>query len=174
MAPRQDQRPHLGRLPLSHRKARPAPSSGRARGLSSGGPPTLPTSRGRRPGTTWRRASQHVSLRRTPGEERPALRSPSSRPLGSFRKQGQYAATAARLALLPTRGRVVSCASPSTSQGSTGPHLRSASGLRALAGVRVRLTATFACPLAYRAQLLPSSAAYEASWRLRRPGTTRS
>ncbi|XP_073366519.1 uncharacterized protein [Aegilops tauschii subsp. strangulata] len=35
-----DWRPRLGRLPPSHRKARPAPSSGRARGLSSGGPQT--------------------------------------------------------------------------------------------------------------------------------------
>ena len=39
-APPQDQRPHLGRLPPSHRKARPAPSSGEAWGLSSGGPQT--------------------------------------------------------------------------------------------------------------------------------------
>ena len=42
--PRQDQRPLQGRLPPSHRKARQAPSLGRARGLSSGGPLTLPTS----------------------------------------------------------------------------------------------------------------------------------
>ena len=42
--PRQDQRPSQGRLPPSHRKARPTPSPGRARGLSSGGPQNLPTS----------------------------------------------------------------------------------------------------------------------------------
>src|SRR4051812_42375145 len=35
----------------SHRKARPAPSSGKTRGLSPGGPPSLPGSRGRRSGT---------------------------------------------------------------------------------------------------------------------------
>ena len=63
--PRQDQRPSQGRLPPSHRKARPAPSSGRARGLSSRGPQTLPSSRGRRLGPTWRRATRHVFLRRT-------------------------------------------------------------------------------------------------------------
>ena len=39
-APPQDLRPQMGRLPPSHRKARPAPSSGWARGLSSGGPQT--------------------------------------------------------------------------------------------------------------------------------------
>ena len=63
--PHQDQCPSQGRLPPSHRKARPAPSSDRARGLSSGGPQTLPTSRGRRLGTTWKRASQHMFLRST-------------------------------------------------------------------------------------------------------------
>src|SRR5690349_22112535 len=51
-------------------KARPAPSSDMARGLSSGGPQTLPTSRGRRLATTWRRASRHVTLRRAQGKER--------------------------------------------------------------------------------------------------------
>ena len=131
-------------------------------------------SRGRRSGTTWRRVSRHVSLRRTPGKERLALRSSSPRYLRSFRKQEQYAATAAHLALLPTQARVVSCASASTSQGSTGPHLRSASGLRVLAGVRVHLTAMFACRLACRAWQPPSSAIYGASWRPRRPGITRS
>ena len=33
-------RPSKGRHPPSHRKARPVPSSGRARGLSAGGPQT--------------------------------------------------------------------------------------------------------------------------------------
>ena len=78
--PHQDQRPSQGRLPPSHRKARPAPSSGRARGLSSGGPRTLPTSRGRRLGTTWKRASRHMFLRRAQGRECPPLRSSSPRP----------------------------------------------------------------------------------------------
>ena len=96
--PRQDQRPLQGRLPPLHRKARPAPSSGRARGLSSGGPQTLPTSRGRRSGTTWRRVSRHVSLRRTLCKECPALRSSPPRYLRGFRKQEQYAVTAAHLA----------------------------------------------------------------------------
>ena len=41
---RQDPRPFKGRLPPSHRKAHPAPSSGKARGLSPGGPLTLPRS----------------------------------------------------------------------------------------------------------------------------------
>ena len=53
-----------GNLLPSHRKARPAPSSGRARGLSPGGPPTWLGSRGRRLGTTWRRVSKHVSLKK--------------------------------------------------------------------------------------------------------------
>ena len=53
-----------GNLLPSHRKARPAPSSGRARGLSPGGPPTWLRSRGRRLGTTWRRVSKHVFLRK--------------------------------------------------------------------------------------------------------------
>ena len=56
--------PARGNLLPSHRKARPAPSSGRARGLSPGGPPTKLGSRGRRLGTTWRRVSKHVSLKK--------------------------------------------------------------------------------------------------------------
>ena len=141
--PHQDQRPSQGRLPPSHRKARPAPSSGRARGLSSGGPQTLPTSRGRCLGTTWRRASRHVSLRRTQGKECPPLRSSSPRPLRNCKKQEPCAATDAHKARLTIQARVLSCASASTSQGSTGPHLRSASGLRVRAAVRAHPTATF-------------------------------
>ena len=38
VAPPQDLHPRLGCLPPSHREVRPAPSSDRARGLSSGGP----------------------------------------------------------------------------------------------------------------------------------------
>ena len=92
----------------------------------------------------------------------------------SFRKQEQYAATAAHLALLPTSVRVVSYASASTSQGSTELHLRSASSLRVLGAARAHLTATFACRSACRAWLLPSNATSRASWRVRRPGTTQS
>jgi len=171
LEPRQDQRPLQGRLPPSHRKARPAPSSGRARGLSSGGPQTLPTSRGRRLGTTWRRASRHVSLRRTQGKECPPLRSSSPRPLRNCKTQGPCAATAAHEAQLPIQARMPGCASASTSQGSTGPHLRSASGLRVWAAARARHTATFACPSACRAWRQPISATCGVSWRLRRPGT---
>lgn len=65
-APLEDPLQRLGHLRPLHRKARVAPSSGWARGLSSRGPRTWPTSRGRRSGTTWRHASRHVSLRRTP------------------------------------------------------------------------------------------------------------
>ena len=93
LEPHQDQRPLQGRLPPSHRKARPVPSPGRAWGLSSGGPRTLPTSRGRHLGTTWRRASQHVFLRRTQGKERPPLRSSSPRQLRNCKTQGPCAAT---------------------------------------------------------------------------------
>ena len=65
----QDPRPFRGCLLLSHRKARLAPSSSKARGLSPGGPSTLLRSRGRRSGTTWRRVSKHVSLRKEQGKE---------------------------------------------------------------------------------------------------------
>ena len=50
-----------GNLLPSHRKAHLASSSGRARGLSPGGPPTWLRSRGRRLGTTWRRVLKHAS-----------------------------------------------------------------------------------------------------------------
>ena len=169
--PHQDRGPCLGSLPLSHRKAHPAPSLGRARGLSSGGPQTLPTSRGRRLGTTWRRASRHVSLRRTQGEERPPLRSSSPGPLRNCKTQGPCAATAAHQAQLPIQARMPGCASASTSQGSTGPRLRSSSGLRAWDAARAHLTAMFACLLACRAWRPPISATCGAPWRLRRPGT---
>ena len=172
--PHQDRRPSQGHLPPSHRKACPVPSSGRARGLSSGGPPTLPTSRGRRSGTTWRRASQHVSLRRSPREERLALKSSSPRLPKSFKKQEPCAATAAHLAQLPIQARMAGYASASTFQGSIGPHLRSFSGLRAWDAARVRLTARFARPLPCRAWCPPSSATCGASWRLRRPDITQS
>ena len=172
VVPHQDQRSCLGRFLPSHRKARPVPFSGRAQGLSSGGPLTLPTSRRWRFGTIWRRASWHVSLRRTHGKERPALRSSSPRPLRSFRKQERFAATAAHLALLPTQVRVESCVSVSTYEGSTEPHLRSASGLRAWDAARVRHTATFACLSACQTRLPPTSVTYRAFWRLRRSGIT--
>ena len=116
LEPRQDQRPLQGRLPPSRRKARPAPSSGRARGLSSRGPQTLPTSRGRRLGTTWRRVSRHVSLRRTHGKECAPLRSSSLRPHRNWKTQEPCAATAAHKAQLPIQARMPGCVSPSMSQ----------------------------------------------------------
>src|SRR3954470_2262227 len=76
-----------GILPPSHRKARPAPSSGRARGLSPGGPPTWPRSRGRRLGTTRRRASKRVSLKKEQGKEGQTLRSSSTRPFKNYINQ---------------------------------------------------------------------------------------
>ena len=75
-----------GNLLPSHRKARPAPSSGRARGLSPGGSPTSPRSRGRRLGTTWRRVSKHVSLKEEQGKEGQTLRS-LARPFRSYMSQ---------------------------------------------------------------------------------------
>ena len=170
--PHQDQCPLQGRLPPSHRKARLAPSSGRARGLSSGGPQTLPTSQWRHLGTTWRHASRHVTLRRAQGEECPPLRSLSPRPPRNYKKQELCAATAAHKAQLRILARMLGCASASTSQGSTGPHLRSVSGLRVWAAGRARRTATFVCPLACRAWRRPISAICDVSWRLRKPGTT--
>ena len=169
--PRQDQRPLQGRLPPSHRKERPTPSSGRARGLSSGGPQTLPTSRGRRLGTTWRRASQHVSLRRAQGKECPPPRSSSQTPPRNCKKEEPCAATAAHKAQLPIQARMPGCVSASTSQGSTRPHLRSVSGHRVWAAVRAHHTATFACHSACRAWRRPISATCGESWRLKRPGT---
>ena len=170
MVPRQDQRPCLGRLLPSHRKACPAPSSGRARGLSPGGPQTSTTSRGRSSGTTWRRASQNVSLMKAHGVESPTFRNSSLRPLRSFRKQEPYAAIAIFLAWLPIQARMVGYMSTLMSQGSTEPHLRSASGLRAWDVARVRRTAMFTCLSACRTRLLPTSAICGAFLQLRRPG----
>ena len=132
----------------------------------------MPTSRRRRSGTTWRRASRHIFLRRTQGEERLPLRSSSPRPLRNCKTQGPCAMTAAHQAQLPIQARMSGCASASTSQGSTGPHLRSSSSLRAWDAARVHRTATFACLLACRAWCPPISATCRAPWRLRRPGTT--
>ena len=84
-APPQDLR--MGRLPPSHRKARPAPSSSRARGLSSRGPSTLLRLRGRRLGTTWRRVLKHVSLEKEQGKEIQSLKSSSARPFRSYSGQ---------------------------------------------------------------------------------------
>ena len=98
----------------------------------------MPTSRGRRLGNTWRRASRHVSLRRAQGKECPPLRSSSPRPLRNCKTQEPCAATAAHEAQLPIRARMLGCVSASTSPGSTGPHLRSASGLRVWAAARAR------------------------------------
>ena len=93
-----DMHPSKGRHPPSHREARPAPSSGKAWGLSPGGPQTLPRSRGRHSGTTWRRALRHVSLKKAWGKEGPTLRSSSPRPLRSCRNQESYASIATYLA----------------------------------------------------------------------------
>ena len=92
---RQDLRPIRERHPLSHRKARSAPSSARAQGLFLGEPPTLPRSRGRRSGTTWRGASRHVSLRKVQGKEGQTLKSSSQETLRSYRSQESCAAAAA-------------------------------------------------------------------------------
>ena len=117
---------------------------------------------------------RHVSLRRTPGEERLVLSSSSARPLRSCRMQEPCAATAAHLALLPIQARMVGCASASTSQGSTRLHLRSSSSLRAWDVARAHLTAMFACHSACRAWWPPINVTCGVSWRLRRPGTTQS
>ena len=92
---RQDSRPFKERHPLSHRKARPAPSSGSARGLFLGEPPTLPRSRGRRSGITWRGASRHVSLRKIQGKEDQTLRSSSQEITRSYKSQESCTAAAA-------------------------------------------------------------------------------
>ena len=144
------------------------PSSGRARGLFLGEPPTLPRSRRRRSGTTWRGASRHVSLRKARGKESPTLRSSSPRPPRNCKTQGPCTATAAHEAQLPIQVRMPGCASASTFQGSIGPLLRSFSGLRAWDAARVHRTATFACPLACRACRQPTSTTCSVSWRLRR------
>src|SRR3954465_15255501 len=90
--PLRRQAPQGSRLPRgnllpSHRKARPAPSLGRARGLSPGGPPTWPWSRGRRLGSTWRRASKHVSPEKERGKEGHISRSSSTRPFENYSSQ---------------------------------------------------------------------------------------
>ncbi len=85
--------------------------------------------------------------------------------------QGPCAATAAREARLPIQARMLGCASASTSPGSTGPHLRSASGHRVRAAARAHHIATSACPSACRAWRRPISATCGESWRLKRPGT---
>ena len=83
----QDPRPFKGHLLLSHRNTRPTPSSGKARGLSPGGPSTLPRSRGRRSGTTWRCASKHVSLGKEQGKEGQTRGSSSARSFRSCRSK---------------------------------------------------------------------------------------
>lgn len=84
------------------------------------------------------------------------------------------AAIAAHLARLPIQARMAGCASALTSQGSTGPHLRSSFGLRAWDVARAHFTATFTCHPACRAWHPPSNATYGVSWRVRRPGITQS
>ena len=125
-------------------------------------------------GTTWRRPSWHVSLKKSQGMESPTFRSSSPRPLRSFRKQEPCVATTTCPARLPIQARMVGCVSTSTFQGSTEPHLRSASGLRAWDAARVRRTATFACLSACRTWLPLTSVFYGAFWRLRTPDTTQS
>ena len=132
----------------------------------------MPTSRGRRLGTTWRRASRHVTLRRAHGKECPPLTSSSPRPPRNCKKQEPCAVTAAHGAQLRILARMLGCVSTSMSQGSTGPHLRSASRLRVRAAVRAHNTAMFVCLLACRAWHWPISATCDVSWRLRKPGTT--
>ena len=83
----QDLCPLRERHPLSHRKARLAPSSSKAQGLPPGGPPTSLRSRGRRLGTTWRRVSKHVSLKKEKGKEGQTLGSSSARPFRNYRSQ---------------------------------------------------------------------------------------
>ena len=90
----QDLRPIRERHPLLHRKARPAPSSGRAWGLFLGEPPTLPRSRGRRSGTTWRGASRHVSLRKVQEKENQTLWSSSQETPRSYRNRESCAEAA--------------------------------------------------------------------------------
>ena len=59
---------------------------------------------------------------------------------------------------LPIQARMVGCAFASMYQGSTEPHLKSASGLHAWGVVRVHLTAMLACLSACRMQLPLTSA----------------
>ena len=91
----QDSRPIRERHTLTHRKACPAPSLGRARGLFLGEPPTLPRSRGRRSGTTWRGASRQVSLRKVQGKVDQTLRSSSQESPRSYRSRESCAAAVA-------------------------------------------------------------------------------
>ena len=93
--PYQDQRPSQGHLPPSHRKARPAPSSGRAQGLFLGELLTLPRSRGGRSGTTWRGTSRHISFKKVQGKEDQTLRSSSQETPRSYRSRESCAAAAA-------------------------------------------------------------------------------
>ena len=74
----------------------------------------------------------------------------------------------------PHPGENVGPASASISQGATGPHLRSSSGLRAWDVARAHHTSMFACHSACRVWQPPSSATCGASWRLIRPGITQS
>ena len=121
--------------------------------------------------TTWRRASWHVTLRRAQGKECPLLWSSSPRPPRNCNTQEPCVAIAAHEAQLPILARMLGCVSVSTSPGSTGPHLRSASGHRVWAAARAHHTATFSCPSACRAWRQPINATCGVSWRLRRPGT---
>ena len=115
---------------------------------------------------------QDTFLRRAQGKECPPLRSSSPRPLRNYEEQEPCATTAAHEAQLRTLARMLGCVSASTSQGSTGPHLRSASGHRVWAAARAHHTATFACPSACRTWRQPINTTCGVSWRLRRPGTT--
>ena len=130
-------------------------------------------SQGRRLGTMCRCASLRVSLTRAQGTGCQVLMSSSPRRSRSFKRRELCAVTAAHHpARLLVLARTMSCASASTSQGSTEPHPRNTSSLHALVGVRVHLTAMFACHLACRACRSSTSATCGASWWLRRPGTT--
>ena len=84
---RQHPHPFKGLHTLSHRKARPALSSGLAHGLCLGEPLTFSRSRGRRSGTIWRHVSKHVSLRKEQGKEGQALGSSSREAFRSCRSQ---------------------------------------------------------------------------------------
>ena len=127
---RQDSRPIRERRPLMHRKARPTPSSRRARGLSLGEPPTLPRSRGRRSGTTWRGAFKHASLRKVRVKGDQTLRSSSQGTPKSYKSPESCAAAAAYLSWPHIQARMEDYASASTYEGSTELRPRSAYGLR--------------------------------------------
>lgn len=127
---RQDLCPIRERRPLMHRKARPAPSSGKARGLSLEEPPTLPRSRGRRSGTTWRGAFKHASLMKAQVRGDQTLRSSLQGTPMSYKSPESCAAAAAYLPWPHIQARMEDCASASTYQGSTEPRPSSAYGLR--------------------------------------------